>query len=180
MSEKRLRNIAIWYSDRYLVSSAKLTNHLDRRLLRDVKDSEERAGYTKLIPEIVAELVALGFVNDREAASARLRAVLRSGYASEAAVRMTSRETMVDPTIVAAELKGALTQTLPQLVNNDTTSDDRAKEQAVLALKRSRRGPFRSQPQDIKSHRRDAGWLQRRGFSLNAARYALGVDLIEE
>ena len=73
MSEKRLRNIAVWYCERYLVSSGKLTDHLNKRLYRDVRDEEERAEFSAMIPGIVSSLAELGYVNDREAASARLR-----------------------------------------------------------------------------------------------------------
>ncbi|CAN0593037.1 unnamed protein product [Laminaria digitata] len=53
-------------------------------------------------------------------------------------------------------------------------------EQAALALKRARRGPYRTRPQDDKSRRRDAGWLQRRGFRMDAIRHALDIDPLDE
>lgn len=182
MSEKRLRNIAVYYCQRYLVSGGKLSDYLNRRLYRDVSDSEERAGFVAHIPTIVAELSEIGLVNDKEAASARLRTALRSGYASRAAVTVAARGAVVDRETVENELQIALTEALPELEvdADDLDSGQAALEQATLALKRARRGPYRSRPQDDKSRRQDAGWLQRRGFRLDAIRDALNIDLLNE
>lgn len=181
MSEKRLRNIAVYYCQRYLVSGGKLSDHLNKRLYREVADSGERAAFAALIPGIVAELAEIGLVNDREAASARLRSALRSGYASGAAVTVAARGAVVDREIVENELEIALTEALPEL-DTDTHEMESAEtimEQAALALKRARRGPYRSRPQDEKSRRRDAGWLQRRGFRMDAIRHALDIKKLE-
>ena len=62
----------------------------------------------------------------------------------------------------------------------DMESWDSSTDQAVLALKRARRGPFRSSGQDDKSRRRDAGWLQRRGFRMDAIKSALDIDPLRE
>lgn len=182
MSEKRLRNIAVYYCQRYLVSGGKLSDHLNRRLYREVPDSEERAGFAAQIPKIVAELAEIGLVNDKEAASARLRSALRSGYASGAAVTVAARGALVDRELVENELEIALSEALPELETDadEMDSAETAKEQAALALKRARRGPYRSRPQDEKSRRRDAGWLQRRGFRMDAIRHALDIDPLDE
>ena len=179
MSEKRLRNIAVYYCQRYLVSGAKLTNHLNKRLYREVADAENRAAFADIIPKIVEDLSATGLVNDKEAASARLRSALRSGYAPRTAVTVAARGAVVDRDLVENELEIALTEALPELNAVDQEGPDAAIEQAALALKRSRRGPYRTRPQDEKSLRRDAGWLQRRGFHMEAIRQALDIDPLD-
>lgn len=182
MSEKRLRNIAIYYCQRYLVSGGKLAAHLNRRLYREVADAEEREGFAAFIPGIVEELAEKGLVNDKEAASARLRSALRSGYASGAAVTVAARGAVVDRAVVEQELEIALTEALPELEvdPDEIEATETTMEQAALALKRARRGPYRSRPQDEKSRRRDAGWLQRRGFRLDAIKHALDIDPLDE
>jgi len=180
MSEKRLRNIATWYSERYLVSAGKLTDYLNKRLYRDVRDEHERARFTDLISGIVSDLSVLGYVNDREAASARLRAALRSGYSKEAAVSLAARSAMVERKTVETELDSALTQALPEMTGVDTDSPESFTEQAIIALKRARRGPFRLSGQDEKSRRRDTAWLQRRGFRMDAIRTSLEIDPLDE
>lgn len=180
MTEKRLRNIAVYYCQRYLVSSGKLTAHLNRRLYREVADSEERAAFAEMIPKIVEDLSGTGLVNDKEAASARLRTALRSGYASGTAVTVAARGAVVDRDLVEHELEIALTEALPELDGVDQEAPEAAMEQAALALKRARRGPYHTRPQDEKSRRRDAGWLQRRGFRMDAIRHALDIDPLED
>jgi SOS response regulatory protein OraA/RecX len=180
MTAERLRNIAVWYCQRYLVSAAKLSGHLEKRLWREVPDSETRTTLAAEIPAIVSSLSEMGLVNDREAASARLRSALRSGYASDAAVTVAARGAMVDRETVRDELEVALTEALPEMETEDADPAELALEQASTALKRARRGPWRGSGQDDATRRRDAGWLQRRGFRLDTIRAALDIDPLEE
>lgn len=180
MTETRLRNIALWYCQRYLVSSSRLADHLRNRIRREVPDTAERERFSAHALEIVADFERLGLVNDREAASARLRTALRSGYATSAAVTVAARGARVDRETVENELANALTQALPEIAAEDRETGEMAVEQASLALKRARRGPWRTAGQDEKTRRRDAGWLQRRGFRLDAIRTALDIDPLEE
>jgi len=180
MSEKRLRNIAQWYCQRYVVSTEKLKDHLEKRLTREVSDPEELAQFQKSVSGIVSEFTTSGLVSDREAASARLRAALRSGYASNAAVYTASRAAMVDLSIVEGELQSALQETMPGLHENDGDDRENMKNQAIFALKRANRGPYRTRPDSDQFARRDAGWLQRRGFSLDVIQSVLETEIIEE
>jgi SOS response regulatory protein OraA/RecX len=180
MTETRLRNIATWYCQRYLVSSAKLSDHLEKRLRREVADVDARRTLSGKIPEIVQNLAGLGLVNDREAASARLRSALRSGYAPRAAVNVAARGAMVGRDLAESELGTAIGEALPELLREEDEAPASSADQAALALKRARRGPWRSRPQDEASKRRDAGWLQRRGFPLDAVRAALDIDPEDE
>ncbi len=180
MTESRLRNIALWYCQRYLVSSGKLADHLDKRLRRDMADGTERDALRSIVPAIVADMERLNLVNDREAVSARLRSALRSGYASDAAVFRAARGAMVDRNVAENELEVAVTEVLPGVDPEDIGSAEASAEQACAALKRARRGPWRSVPQDERSRRRDAGWLQRRGFRMDAIRAALDIDPLED
>ncbi|MEX2453490.1 MAG: RecX family transcriptional regulator [Rhodospirillaceae bacterium] len=180
MTETRLRNIAVWYCQRYLVSAGKLADHLDRRLRREMPAGEERDALAAAIPEIVADLARMSLVNDREAASARLRSALRSGYATDAAIGRAARAAMVDREVAAGELDVALGEALPELDPAEIDTAESAAGQAALALRRARRGPWRTAPQDERTRRRDAGWLQRRGFRLDAIRAALDIDPLED
>ena len=180
MSAKRLENIAIYYCQRYLTSEAKLAEHLERRLFREVADAEEREEFAKEIPAIVKKLAGAGLVNDREAASAKLRGALRSGYATKAAVAVAARSSRVDVETVEAELERAAQDVLPDI---DFENLDVREEGAALAtqsLKRARRGPYRSHGQDETTKRRDISWLQRRGFGFDDIRSAMEIDLLAE
>lgn len=180
MSAKRLENIAVYYCQRYLTSEAKLSEHLENRLFRDVADARERDEFAKEIPAIVRKLASAGLVSDREAASAKLRGALRAGYARKAAVAVAARSSRVDPKTVEAELPDAARDALPHV---DFESLDRREEGAALAkqaLKRARRGPWRPSGQDDTTNRRDISWLQRRGFGFDDIRAAMDIDLVEE
>ena len=180
MSEKRLRNIAQWYCQRYVVSTKKLKDHLEKRLSREVSDPDELARFQKSVSGIVSEFKTSGLVSDREAASARLRAALRSGYASNAAVYAASRAAMVERAVVEKELQSAVKEPLPEL--EECAGDDREnmKDHAIFASKRANRGPYRARPGGEQFVRRDAGWLQRRGFSLDVIQSVLKTEIIEE
>ena len=82
MTEKRLQNIAIYYCQRYVVSKSKLEDYLKQRVYREVKDSEARQELFDLIPDLSKKMADFGYVNDKEAASAKLRSALRSGYSA--------------------------------------------------------------------------------------------------
>ncbi|MBT5050933.1 MAG: hypothetical protein HOM58_20700 [Rhodospirillaceae bacterium] len=180
MTPKRLENIAIYYCQRFLTSEAKLAKHLENRLFREVADAQERVEFAKEIPAIVKKLAGAGLANDREAASAKLRGALRSGYARKAAVAVAARSARVDREIVEAELAEAARDALPDI---DFENLDRREEGAALAtesLRRARRGPWRPRGQDETTKRRDIAWLQRRGFGFEDIRSAMDIDFLEE
>ncbi len=175
MTGTRLRNIAVWYCQRYVVSEAKLRNYLETRLYREIPDAEERAAMAEHIPDIASRMAAAGLVNDREAASSKLRSALRAGYATGAAINNAARSSHVDRETVEAQLETALTEALPEL---GAEEDDPA-AMAALALKRARRGPWRSGGLDEKTQQRDVNWLLRRGFRFDDVRKAMEIDLDE-
>lgn len=172
MTETRLRNIAVYYCQRYLVSEEKLRNYLETRIYREMIDADERAAMSEHIPDIARRMAEAGLVNDQEAASSKLRAALRSGYAPRAAVNNATRSAQVDRETVEAQLATALTEALPEL---EAEEDDPA-AMAALALKRARRGPWRSGDPDEKLKQRDANWLLRRGFRFDDVRKAMNID----
>ncbi len=177
MTEQRLRNIAVYYCQRYLVSEAKLRDYLGTRLYREVEDAEERAAMADHIPAIAARLAEAGLVDDREAASSKLRSALRAGYSTSAAVNNAARSSHVDRQIVEAQLASALGEALPEMDDEDRDPAEEGARMAGLALKRARRGPFRSGGGDEKTTTRDINWLLRRGFRFDDIRKAMQVDL---
>ena len=177
MTERRLRNIAVYYCQRYLVSEAKLRDYLSTRLYREMQDAEERVAMAEHIPEIAARLAEAGLVNDREAASSKLRSALRAGYATGAAINNAARSSHVDKQTVEAQLASALTEALPEMEDEDRDPAEDGAKMARLALKRARRGPFRGNQGDEKTNTRDINWLLRRGFRFDDIRKAMNVDL---
>jgi SOS response regulatory protein OraA/RecX len=177
MTAQRLRNIAVYYCQRFLVSEGKLRDYLSTRLYREMQDVEERAAMAEHIPEIAARMAEAGLVNDREAASSKLRSALRAGYATSAAINNAARSSHVDKQTVEAQLATALTEALPEMEDEDRDSAEEGTMMAVLALKRAHRGPYRTNVGDEKTEKRDINWLLRRGFRFDDIRKAMNVDI---
>ncbi len=176
MTAKRLRNIAVYYSGRYLVSEAKLQGYLEIRLAREVEAAEERDLLAEHIPGITASLARIGLVDDRQAAASRLRTALRAGYAKSTAVNVAARASRVDREVVTRELPRALEETVPEAAD---LTDDPGEEGVVLAehaLRRARRGPYRTGGRDETRQTRDVNWLRRRGFRYDEIRKAMRLD----
>jgi len=176
MTEKRLQNIAIYYCQRYVVSKAKLEDYLKQRLYREVKDCEEREQFFDLIPNLSKKMAEFGYVNDREAAAAKLRSALRSGYSATRAVYKASQSSMVDDEEVKRELQSAVQDALPGIGVDDIEAPERMLSMALAALERSKRGRFRTGRVDETTLRRDIAWLQRRGYSFEVIKKVIGVD----
>ncbi|NKB20578.1 MAG: hypothetical protein GKS01_08770 [Alphaproteobacteria bacterium] len=176
MTPGRLQNIALYYCQRYVVSEAKLADYLKQRIYREVKDSEVRQEMFEAIPPLVEKMASSGYVNDKEAASAKLRSALRSGYAANRAVYMASRSSMVEGEKVELELEAAVEDALPDVGINDLEAPESAAAMALSALQKARRGPFRTGRSDETTERRDISWLQRRGYKFDDIKKAMGLD----
>jgi SOS response regulatory protein OraA/RecX len=180
MTPERLRNIALYYCQRYVASETKLGEYLTGRIYRDVPSAEDREPLMQEIPGIVQSMVRTGLVNDREAASAKLRGALRAGYSANAAVRRASLTARVDQETVGRELEDAARNAVPEIDFDTLDEGEQAAALAESALRRARRGPFRLGPPDPALQRRDIAWLQRRGFRFDDIRKAMRIDGIEE
>ena len=116
-----------------------------------------------------------GYVNDREAASAKLRLALRSGYAAKRAVYKASLSSMVRGDEVQQELESAIKDALPNIGIDDIEAPESALAMASSALKRAKRGAFRTGRMDETTARRDIAWLKRRGYSFEVIKKAMGL-----
>jgi len=176
MTEKRLQNIALYYSQRYVVSKVKLADYLTKRIYREVNDDVSRREILDFIPSVVSKLANSGYVNDKEAASAKLRSALRSGYSADKAVFLASRASMVESEEVEGQLHAALEDTSSNFGVIDLNEPGTAVKMAVTALQRANRGPFRTGKIDEKTRRRDVSWLQRRGYSFEEIKNAMYIE----
>lgn len=176
MTPSRLRNIALYYCQRFLVSEARLAEYLGRRLYREVPSAEDREEFTLLIPTITAEFSKSGLVNDREAAASKLRRALRSGYAKGAAINNAARGARVDRDMVEQELAEAITQAVPEIDDEEIDPAEQGAILADLALKRARRGKYRRHAPDETTQRRDTNWLLRRGFRFDDIKKAFAIE----
>lgn len=176
MTINRLENIALNYCQRYLVSRKKLETYLETRIFREVVDEEARQNFLVHIPNIAARMSDLGFSNDLEAASAKLRSNLRSGYSPSAAVRRSAMAAKVKSETVEELLPTAIMEIVQTDENYSLDSVHEEYNLARIALERWRRGPFRGAGRSDKTDRRDIAWLLRRGFGYEQICRAMDVD----
>ena len=154
--------MAVTYSQRYLVSEAKLVEYLSRKIHLETTNDAERGKLLSQVPSIASKLARLGLVSDKQAASAKLRSTLRSGYAPRLASSLAALKAKVDIDVSNEMLPATLKESFPDL---EEGWEERNKGEflARTALSRSRRGPFRISNRDKKTDQRDIVWLRRRG-----------------
>ena len=167
--------MAINYCQHYLVSQEKLAEYLSRKVHLGTANDVERGELLDKVPSLVSQMTRLGFVNDKEAASAKLRSTLRSGYAPSVASGLAAVKAKVDINVLNGMLAETLTESFPDLEG----SWERSKKDEFLAraaLGRSRRGPFRGAKRTQKTDQRDMAWLQRRGYRYEEICRAMKLD----
>ena len=145
------------------MSEEKLAEYLTRKVHLGTANDVERAELLNKVPSLVSQMTRLGFVNDKEAASAKLRSILRSGYAPSVASSLAAVKAKVDINVLNDMLAETLSESFPDL--QDSWEGSKKEEfLARAALSRSRRGPFRGANRTQKTDQRDIAWLQRRGY----------------
>ena len=91
MSEDHLKKLVLEYCKRYLVSERKLVRYMRNKIYRSCRDPEARKILFEQGLLIAAEMVEAGLVNDKEAALAKLRSKLRTGYAPKKAAKLAEK-----------------------------------------------------------------------------------------
>ncbi len=158
VSERYLRNAALYYLQRYASSAA----NLERVLMRKVTRSAEAHGTSveegrTWVATLIAEFQRLGLLNDGAYAEARARTLHRRG-ASTRLVRARLAETGVgseDIDHALAALAGELDA--PELAA------------ALNYARRRRLGPYRPAAERAAKRERDLAALGRQGFPLDLA-----------
>ena len=176
MNSKRLNNVALNYCKKYTISSKKLSEYLLKRVHLEEKDCDKQEVLSAEIQKITNRMMEFGLVNDYEAASAKLRFNLRSGYAPSRAASVAVHRARVDSELVEDILPEAVRETFP---NPDSSGIEEVIDDvslARIALKRRRRGPFRAGSRSVDTDKRDIGWLQRRGYTFDVIRKAMELN----
>ena len=176
MTEKRLQNIALYYCQHYVVSRGKLEDYLRNRVYREVKEDLLRKTMLDYIGTVVSTMEEFGYVNDKEAASAKLRGALRAGNSLERSVYLARKKSMVAGCVVEGELDAALENTLDIGDVDEIKNAGGDAKMALAALQKANRGPFRMGRVDDKTKRQDFAWLQRRGYRLEDIKTAMRME----
>ncbi len=146
ITPQRLKNIALYYLERFDASSEKLKMVLKRRVQRAVFAGDEVSpDVEKWIDEIIQEMQRLNYVNDRRYCENKVRQFLRMGKSNRYIIGKLS-EAGINPEIVASFLP-----------------DDEL-EQAQIFVQKKHLG---------KDFQKDLAKLARAGFSYDIAQKAL-------
>ncbi len=166
LTEKSLRNQALFYLSRYAASRQRVERLLTRRLAK--AETEERSDIdATAIPSLLDDLERLGLLNDETFAMTKARSLARRGLSEAAIARRLAVEGLDRGTVEAAltGLEGAL-------------SDEVSR--AWIYCRKRGLGPYRAP--ELRDQRRNADLaaLARRGFSYETARQVIDADAVPE
>ena len=157
-----LRNLALWYLERFGGTRARVRRTLQKRVLIAAQEYGPDQRAEGWIEQTLDELEQSGLINDAAFAAARVRKGLRLGK-SRALIAQDLAHAGVAGDVAAA----ALAEELP----SDHDPDFEAAQRYVRA---KRLGPWRPDPQAFAA--KDMARLARRGFSYDVARRALKAE----
>jgi len=142
----RLKNIALYYLERYEASSQKLREVLKRRLVKAAQEQIIPNEADNWLEEVISEMIRLGYVNDKRFAENTVRRLSEAGK-SRAFIRTKLKLAGIDETDITNAL-----------------SDTDELESARLFVQKKHLG---------NDFRKDLARLARAGFSYEIAREAL-------
>ena len=163
ISQTRLRNVALWYLDRFGGTRARVRHALKRR----IRQAEEVHGPSpeakSWMDSITDELERLGLINDAEFAASRVQRGLRM-HKSRRAIAHDLKQAGVEKHVADSAIREVFT--------NDSELDLRS---AAAYVERKRIGHLRENPSQY--YDKDLARMARRGFSYDISRRALVGDL---
>ena len=164
ITESSLRNIALFYLQRYSSSQENLRQILMRRVHRSAYVHEMDIGEASAwVDQLVDQLAESGMVNDETYAEGRMRALFRRG---------------LPPKAIAQQLRGKgieaeLIETTMAKLYEDATDPNLLA--AIKFAKRRRLGPYRKQNDRNDRAEKDLAALARAGFDYGTARTVISA-----
>ncbi len=169
ITESTLRNIALYYLQRYASSSENLKRVLMRRVHRAAQFHEMDISESEIwVDQLVQRLVHTGVVDDQAYAEGRMRALFRRG-ASPRTIAQRLKEKGVDDDLIE--------QTLSTL--RDETSDPNLLA-AIKLAKRRRLGPYQTEQRRADRKDKDLAALARAGFDYQTALKVIDAPSVED
>jgi len=162
ITESRLKNIALYYLQRFSATEHSLRQVLERRLKKakyahDPSDTDWEQWNT-WVDKVVALCLDYGFVNDENYAKQKIRAMLAQGK-SFRLIQMKLKE------------KGVATETTSALL--DDLAEDTNLIAAQTFVRRKKLGPYRPPEKQADFYEKDLAKLARAGYSYQIAREVL-------
>lgn len=157
ITESYLRNVALWYMERYASSAANLKAVLMRRVrLSSAYHGSDPAEGAEMVEAVIQRYTEAGILNDRLFAETRVRSLVARGTSTKM-IKRKLMEKGVSSDDIDAALAGILDQENGELAS------------AARYARRRRIGPFRLPEKREENRDRDMGALARQGFGFGIA-----------
>ena len=160
-----LERVALWYLSRYPGSVARVTQALNKRVRRSVKeldsDAEEGARH---VATVIAKLLAANLLDDDRFARSRIQTMRRRGNSARAIG-------------VALRRQGVAAHVIDNALEACGEGGRSELQAAVEVVRRKKLGWHRRSDEERAAHRqKDLGKLARAGFSYGVAKEALTLE----
>ncbi|MBO6561612.1 MAG: RecX family transcriptional regulator [Nisaea sp.] len=167
ITESYLKNVALWYLERYASSAANLRNVLMRRVrVSSAHHGTDPAEGAAMVEELIRRYGEAGILDDRLFAETRARSLAARGGSA----RMIQRKLM-EKGVASADIDAAL-----EAVREEGTGELDA---AFRYARRRRIGPFRSAEKRAETRDRDLAALARQGFPFEIAAKVVDAESVE-
>ncbi len=165
ITPQRLRNIALYYLERYSASSDSVRQVLRRRIFKASRhhefDIEEAHGW---VEEVIASFTELGYLDDKNYAETKIRSLISRGKSFRYAKGYLMQKGL-DPELITQAIE-------PYLEDEE---DHELESCRRLARKKSI-GPFRDEEDRQEYFQKDLAKLIRAGFSYATAKQVMEMD----
>lgn len=167
ITESYLRNVALWYMERYASSVANLRRVLMRRVRESAAYHEtDPAEGAALVEALIQRYAEAGILNDKLFAESRARSLVQRG-GSARMVRLKLAEKGVGGDDIAAALESVAEEGMGDF------------EAAARYVRRRRIGPYRPPEKREANRDRDVAALARQGFSFDIASKVVDAESAE-
>jgi len=157
ITESYLRNVALWYMERYASSAANLKAVLMRRVrLSSAYHGSDPAEGAEMVDAVVQRYTEAGILNDRLFAETRVRSLVSRGTSTK-----MIRRKLMEKGVSSDDIDAALAEVLDQ-ENGELAS-------AARYARRRRIGAYRLPEKREDNRDRDMAALARQGFGFGIA-----------
>lgn len=164
ITQKRLKNIALYYLKRFDTSCENLRSVLQKRIDKYVYENPDfnRNEASKWIDEIINDFVRLNYLNDYRYAEIKVKNYLHIGK-SERYIKIKLKEKGIDENIVA------------EIISEQEYNPF---EMALNLAKKKKIGPYRIAENKKDYQTKDMGILIRAGFDYDIVKQVLNYQII--
>ena len=166
ITESHLRNVALYYLQRFASSSGNLRAFLKRRVSRAAKHHETNIEEANAwIDKLIADYERTGLLNDEVFLTSKLGSLRRKGE-SRRVIEIKLQQKGLEKDLIAEKMAGE--------------DEDTEWQAALRHVQRKRLGAYRlpsRMKDDVNYHDKDMAAMARAGFSYELAKRALKEDL---